>query len=201
MNRFILLMCLLSLPAWSQSQTYFRAQALLVSYFPVGNPNLQFADRSITGDKSLVLQPGIDFTYNVNATSVLGLAANKVFFLNTGNHLSGALRLQLTAQVLKNYKHTLTLGVGPALHYRTDEPLQTVYSDTDVYTSSNTGFGYKVVWISGEVVYNYTLSKKTDISISLNHTEPQAATLSAGIRYWISKKAKGKACNCPTFKR
>lgn len=186
---------------FSVAQSYIRVQTLLPSYYPAGNPNALVETRKLTKDASLVFQPGIDFSYVVHTSPTLGVGVNKVLFLNTSNRINGAFRLQLVVQLLKSYKHTLNVGVGPAFHYRTDEPEISIYSDQYLYTNSGTGFDYKVMWLSGELVYNYTITKKTDLSISFNHTEPEAVSLTAGFRYWISKKAKGKACNCPTFKR
>jgi len=60
---------------------------------------------------------------------------------------------------------------------------------------------YKLAWLSGELEYNYYLTKNSNMSISLNLIRPESVGIAIGYKYWISKKPKRKrgCVTCPSF--
>ena len=76
------------------------------------------------------------------------------------------------------------------------------WEDTEGYVEDNVyhggSFQTKICWLSGEIEYNYYISKKNDLSFAIVHSNPESMGFAIGIKHWISRKSSH--CNtCPSF--
>jgi len=78
-------------------------------------------------------------------------------------------------------RHTFTIGNGPTLFYRQDWRNLPAYHDEGLLKRSG-NMQYRFFWYAGEVEYDYALSGKPDLSISLIPGPPVFFTIAPGIR-------------------
>ncbi len=122
------------------------------------------------------------------------------FYYDKASKLSGFPQVLIRFRLFNAFKHSMSMGLGPALYFRQTWATIEGYQNDGVY--SGTGdWQYKMAWLSGELEYNYYISKNANLSVSLNLINPESVGLAVGYKYWISKKPKRKrgCISCPSF--
>ena len=148
-------------------------------------------------DGKILLEPGIRLGGEVYASDITSLKFAQTIKLDCMQKIAFSTQVMIRFRLFKIYKHSLSLGIGPCGFYRqTWEDIEG-YIDDEVY--HNGSFQTKVCWMSGELEYNYYLTKKLDLSVAVVHGNPEGIGLAVGIKHWISRKSSH--CNtCPSFK-
>lgn len=195
---FTKLLILLGCHVLAQNSVSFKANTLTCQ-FTETQPAL--AKLKLSGDGKLAAEPGIIFAYETYANSNTALKLSQAILLDKASHLAGATSVMIKFRLLKSFKHSIYLALGPTLHFRKNWADMDEYVDEPVY-NSNEDWQHKISWLSAEIEYNYYLNKKTDLSISLNHVQAESVGLAIGVKYWINKKPRKKrgCVSCPGFR-
>ena len=104
-------------------------------------------------------------------------------------------------KLIKSFKHSIYFAVGPGIYYRKSWSDIEGYTNEPIYNESS-GWQYKFSWLSGEIEYNYYITKYSDFTVSINNTQAESIGIAFGLKYWINKNpGKKKGCvSCPSFK-
>ncbi len=155
----------------------------------------------ISENGQLALEPGLLFSYEGYASSTTALKLVQSIILDKAMHISGMTQLMIKFRLVKSFKHSFYFGFGPAYHYRKSWADMEGYVDEPIYNES-TDWQHRLNWLSGEIEYNYYLTKRSDLSISINHTQAESIGIAFGYKYWLNKNpGKKKGCvSCPSFK-
>ena len=143
-----------------------------------------------------LFEPGVQLGYQFYSQNSQRFSAKFIAatFYDTNGILAGYTNFQVKYELMQVYKSNLNIGFGPTVHFssvNSGDPEQQLFQIGNVFISPS--------WISGEFEYNRYMSRKADISISLNHIRKREIGVAIGIRYWISKQKKSK-CFCPNDK-
>jgi hypothetical protein len=162
--------------------------------------NTQLAKLKLSGNGKFALEPGLIFAYEAFASPVTSLKINTALLMDKAGKFAGFPQVLIRIRLFNAYKHSMTLGVGPAFYFRQTWANISGYEANDVY-SGDGAWQFRPVWFSGEIEYNYYLSKMSNLSVSLNLINPESIGLAVGYKYWISKKSKRKrgCISCPSF--
>jgi len=192
------------------------AKLIFVSGFAQTNIGIKFASlsaefgeklndslyvNSFGKDKAFAFEPGLIATFEAFTDEKLSFKFSTGVFRDRAEKIAGYSQITLNYMLLKEYKHSLYFGVGPAVHYRQSWNSIQGYIPENFYTD-NTENQSKISWLSAEILYRYYLSKTTDFTVSLNHTKAHGISMSLGIKYWLGSKpryGKSKGCNCPSY--
>jgi len=201
MKRFILLLSFLCgfCYIYIEAQSNVNVKLNTITYQFTDN-NTQLADLKLSSNGKLALEPGLIFAYESFATPVTSLKINMALLMDKAQKLSGFPQVLVRFRLFNAYKHSMTLGVGPAFYFRQTWATIDGYEEDGVY-SGDGDWQYRPVWISGELEYNYYLTKMSNLSVSVNLINPESIGLAIGYKYWISKKSKRKrgCISCPSF--
>ena len=148
----------------------------------------------------LALEPGVLLSYEGYASSTTALKVTQLFMIDKAMHFAGKTQIMIKFRIVKSFKHSLYFAIGPGLNYRKTWADIAGYIDEPIYNTSS-DWQYKLNWLSGEIEYNYYLSKYFDLSVSLNHIQAESIGLAIGIKYWINKtpSKKNRCISCPSF--
>lgn len=145
----------------------------------------------------ILLEPGLRLGGEIYASDITSLKFAQTIKIDCMQKVALSTQVMIRFRLFKIYKHSLSLGIGPCGFYRKTWEDVEGYIDDDVYHNGN--FQTKICWLSGELEYNYYLSKKNDLSVAIVHGNPEGVGLAIGIKHWISRKSSH--CNtCPSFK-
>jgi len=149
----------------------------------------------------LAVEPGLLFSYEGYASSTTALKLVQSLILDKAMHISGMTQLMIKFRLVKSFKHSFYFGFGPAYHYRKTWADMEAYVDEPIYNES-ADWQHRLNWLSGEIEYNYYLTKRSDLSVSINHTQAESIGIAFGYKYWLNKNpGKKKGCvSCPSFK-
>lgn len=101
---------------------------------------------------------------------------------------------------MTSYKHSANISIGPSIILRENWNDLPNYRNPYNFILLKNGMEYRIKALNLELEYNYQISSKTDLSISLNHSIPHDIALYIGFRFWVNKKIKKKNCmSCPNF--
>ena len=189
---FYILLCTTGL---AQNNVGFKLNTFTYQFSEV-QPEL--AKLKLSQNGQFAIEPGIIITYDEYASSNTAIKISQSFILDKALHLAGASQVMIKFRIVKSFKHSLYLALGPVLHFRQTWASDETYIDEPIYNTS-LDWQYKFSWISGEIEYNYYLDKYTDFSVSLNHCQAESIGIAFGIKRWINKSPKKKrACvSCP----
>lgn len=179
----------------AQNNVGFKLNTLTYQFSDV-QPEL--AKLKLSRNGQFAVEPGIIFSYDEYASSRTAIRVLQSFILDKALHLAGSSQLMIKFRIVKSFKHSVYLALGPVFHFRQTWASDETYIDEPIYNSS-IGWQYKFTWISGEIEYNYYLNKYNDFSISLNHIQAESMGLAFGIKHWINRNPKKKrgCVSCP----
>ena len=162
--------------------------------------NAQLAKLKLSNNGKLAFEPGLIIAYEAFASPTTSLKINTALIMDKAGRFAGFPQVLVRFRLFNAYKHSMTLGVGPAFYFRQSWIDIDGYEANDVY-SGDGDWQFRPVWFSGELEYNYYLSKMSNLSVSLNLINPESVGLAVGYKYWISKKSKRKrgCISCPSF--
>ncbi|MBR6177403.1 MAG: hypothetical protein IKQ70_05905 [Bacteroidales bacterium] len=144
----------------------------------------------------ILLEPGLRLGGEIYASDITSLKFAQTIKIDCMQKAAFSTQVMLRFRLFKIYKHSLSIGIGPCGFYRQTWEDEEGYIDEGVYHSGS--FQTKICWLSGELEYNYYLSKKNDLSVAIVHGSPEGIALAIGIKHWISRKSSH--CNtCPSF--
>jgi len=148
----------------------------------------------------LAFEPGFMLAYEGYASSTTALKVSQLLLMDKAMHFAGKTQIMIKFRIVKSFKHSLYFAIGPGLNYRKTWSDMEGYVDEPIYNTFS-DWQYKLNWLSGEIEYNYYLTKYTDLSISLEHVQAESIGLAVGFKYWINKTpGKKKGCiSCPSF--
>jgi hypothetical protein len=181
------------------SQQNISVKLHTLSYqFTETQPDLLKLNLSSNGQ--LAAEPGIILAYEAYANSKTALKLSQAVIMDKASHLAGATSVMIKFKLVKSFKHSFYLAIGPTFHYRKNWADMEDYVDEPIY-NSNEEWQHKFSWLSAEIEYNLYLTKVTDLSISLNHIQAESIGLAVGFKYWINKKPRKKrgCISCPGF--
>ncbi|OFX58813.1 MAG: hypothetical protein A2046_05570 [Bacteroidetes bacterium GWA2_30_7] len=151
--------------------------------------------------QSLIIEPGFIISYdNFITGDYFSFRLKQGLFIDKLNMKSGFTSLGLRRKLFSNFEHSLNFAIGPSIIYRDSWNKISGYNNEDDY-NVNGYIEYKFMIINAEIEYNYSISPKSDISLSINYNQPYTIGFSAGLRYWFNKKVrnKKKCISCPSF--
>lgn len=185
------------------SQNSYSIKAFAIGVHPFSELNTDILTNKLGSNDLLAFEPGLilasEFFLNSDMVSIKPMQS---IYLDRMGQIAGFTHLGLRAYVYKKKKHSLVLGIGSSLFYRQDWSGIENYIDEDIYEIKK-GFQYKFFMLSGEIEYNYYLSKLNYFTLSANHIDLQAFTASVGFKRlfkYRKKKKKRKACDCPSYR-
>ncbi|MCF6183016.1 MAG: hypothetical protein L3J56_00065 [Bacteroidales bacterium] len=180
------------------SQSSLSVRLLTISAHPFAKQNLPLHQNKIDNKGYFTFEPGLIFSYDRFIAKKLSFRISTSVMNDRYNTLAGYSQIMLKYKVLKYYKHSFYIGFGPAIHYETDKTGTEGWVNEANYKQSGNTL-YKVSWLSGMAEYNYYLTKKIDLAVTLNHTHSRSLGLSIGVRFDIPDP-NGKGCDCPSFR-
>ena len=183
----------------AKSQSNINIKLSTISYQFTDN-NIELVNRKIGKSGKLALEPGLIFAYESFATPASSIKVAMALYYDKASKLAGFSQVMIRFRLFNAYKHSMSIGFGPAFYFRQTWATLDGYQDDGVYTDSG-DWQYKMAWLSGELEYNYYLTKNSNLSVSFNLINPESLGLAIGYKYWISKKPKRKrgCISCPNF--
>ena len=183
----------------AKSQININIKLTTLSY-QFSDNNLDLVKQKLGGSGKLALEPGLIFSYESFATPNASIKVAMALYYDKASKLAGFPQILIRFRLFNAYKHSMSMGLGPAFYFRQSWSTIVGYEDDGVYTDTG-DWQYKMAWLSGELEYNYYLSKNSNLSVSLNLINPESLGLAVGYKYWISKKPKRKrgCISCPNF--
>lgn len=200
MKNIVLYFCLFVLVVFAQKTN--AQQNISIKLFGVTADFWEKHDPAIYPNKlredgRFLREPGIVLSYEIYS-SFHELFAFEVLqggYYDAVNQFAGFTHIGIRRKFLQLYKHSMTIGFGPTMHYwQSRDNVEGYVRDESV--NYEFGLEYRMAWLSGELEYNYYLTKSSDISLTVNNIHPKAFTVAIGYTYWISRK-QSKNCNCP----
>lgn len=186
--------------SYSQSNISFKIISLSIQ--PLGSENSHIISSKLDDNGIFVIEPGVALSYeSFVLEDIVSFQFQQGIYADCASQLAGFSHLGIKWRILKKWKQSFSIGIGPTLHYRNDWSKINGYKDEGIYDVYG-NWQYRLFMISGEMEYSYYLSKKSDLSVSLIHKHTQAFTIAIGYKYWINKKVrrkKRKCISCPTF--
>jgi len=184
---------------FTEAQSNINVKINTITY-QFTNNNVQLAKMKLSGNGKLAFEPGLIFAYEAFATPTASLKINMALLIDKVQKFAGFPQVLMRFRLFNAYKHSMTLGVGSAFYFRQTWAGLQGYEDENIYNGDN-DWQYHFAWLSGELEYNYYLSKMSNLSVSLSLINPESIGLSVGYKYWISKKSKRKrgCISCPSF--
>jgi len=199
MDRYVLKLLLILLIlnfnyiSFSQSNVSFKLTTLTYQF---SDPQPELTKLKLSSSGKMAIEPGLIFAFEGYASSNAAIKISQSFLLDKATHLAGSTQMMIKFKVAKSFKHAVYIGIGPVFHYRQTWANLEGYVNEPIYRTSM-DWQYKFSWLSGEIEYNYYLSKYTDLSISFNHVQAESLGLAIGFKHWISRATKQKCISCP----
>ena len=188
---------IITLAANAQKDFSIKAYGTTADFWDKHNPAIYPGKLDETG--RYLLEPGIVMSFE-SYSSFHELFAFEIvqgLYFDAAQQFAGFSHFGVRRKFLQIWKHSVTIGFGPTFHYWQSRDNLAGY-ERDESITNNYGWEYRFAWISGELEYNFYLSKKSDISVAIYNIHPTAFTLAIGYTYWITRK-QSKNCNCPGY--
>lgn len=198
MKRFLTISFLIFNFGIISAQSSFSARLLTISTHPFAEQNLPLHQNKFDNAGYVTFEPGLIFSYDRYLAKNLSFRASTAIMVDRFKLLSGYSQIMLKYKLLKYYKHSIYVGIGPSIYYDTNKTSIEGFVNEDNYKIVDNTM-YKIGWISGIIEYNYYMTKEVDIAITLNHTHSRSVALSIGARIDIPDP-NGKGCDCPSFR-
>jgi len=189
--------CLVLICTATFSQVNISGRILTVSGNFSDNKNSAIYLSGLNKSGSLTFEPGIVVSAEFYGTATTSLKISQSVSYDAVKHIAASTQAMLRFRLFKVWKHHASIGIGPSVFYRQSWELVPGYIRESGYKQTD-GLEYAISWLSGELEYNFYMSKHTDISLAVNHLKPTSAGITLGLKYWISRKSS--RCNtCPSF--
>ena len=206
MSKLVLLNCLVIVFIFSCfqktfSQDNFGVRAITVSAQPADKKNVNLYQNKLDNNGTFATEPGLMFFYESFFNKKASFQISTAVFNDRIGNAAGFSQIMLKYRLFRVWKHSMSIGFGPALQYRKSWTNNELYV-AESYFSQSDNKEFKLSWLSGEISYEFYINKKTDFLLSINHIQPQTAALLVGVKLWLGKKprtSKGKGCNCPSY--
>ncbi|MBN1251882.1 MAG: hypothetical protein JXR51_10580 [Bacteroidales bacterium] len=194
---FNILLVLLIFECNLSSQTNISVKFLSLTY-EFDALNSVFYNRKLNEKGSFCLESGLIFSFEAYSNENTAIKFSQSLFYDKLSQLSANTQIMIKFKLIKHFKNSLYVGIGPNFQLRKARNSINGYIDEAYYENLN-DLQYKISWLSAEIEYNYYLNKKTDLSISINHIQPKSIGLAVGLKYWINKVPKKKrgCISCP----
>ena len=170
-------------------------------------PGFDFGDRENSAvyltmpseEKMLIMEPGLRIGVELYANP-----ATSFKFVQSGRYdsmhkLAFSTQMMIRFRLFKIYKHSLSLGFGPTMFYRQTWRGLDGYVDEKLYEGKGRQMQSRINWVSGELEYNFYITKLDDLSFSVIHLHPEAMGFGIGFKHWFTRKSN-KCGTCPSFK-
>ncbi len=184
----------------AKAQTSISVELNTLSY-QITDTQPDILKTKLSSDGKLAFEPAVVLGFDAYASSRSALHISQSFIWDKASHVAGATSVMIKFRLLKSYKHSLNIALGPVFHYRQSWADISGYENETIYNTAS-DWQYKFSWISGKMEYNYYLNKMNDLSISLMHIQPESVGLAIGFKHWINKKPRKKkrgCISCPSF--
>ena len=167
------------------------------SYNPFNNPNYNLINHKITKDGLLTFEPGIQLGFEIFGNDYTSFKMTQSVQYDAMSKFMGATQIMLRRRLLKKWKHSVYIGVGPVFYIRQSWFNIPGYKEEQYFHTANS-LQYYLMWLSGELEYNFSISKKSDLTASLNHIAPRSFGFLIGYKYWFNRK--GGCSTCPSYR-
>lgn len=187
-----------SIQIHAQSNVNFKLNTLTYQF---SDNNTQLAKLKLSNNGKIAFEPGFIVAYEAFASPVTSLKINLATLIDKAGKFAGFPQVLIRFRLFNAFKHSMTFGVGPAFYFRQTWANIEGYDVNNIYSGEG-NWQFKPVWFSGELEYNYYLTKMSNLSLSVNLINPESIGLAIGYKYWISKKAnkRKRGCiSCPSF--
>ena len=199
MKKIIVIFVFIFLFISGQAQkSNFSIKLIPVSYNPFDTPNYRIIKHKITKDGLLTLEPGLQIGYEIFGNEYTSFKITQSIQYDALSKFMGATQIMLRRRLFKKWKNSVFLGIGPVFYIRQTWQSINGYYPEEYYHTANS-IEYYLMWLSGEIEYNYTFKKNSDITISLNHIAPRSFGILIGYKYWFNRKGVG-CKTCPSYK-
>lgn len=146
-----------------------------------------------TINQVLTFEPGIQLSGEVFGSENTSFKFLQTLHKDQIGYFAGFSQLLISYRFVLSKKHSLNIGVGPILHFRRNWNLALDYQD-DGYYNSNGDMQFKMLWLSGEIEYNYKIKRNRDFSISINHLHPKSVGVMFGLKFWFKNVGHCETC-------
>ncbi len=195
--KYIILVFILSNGVNLNSQSNISLKYLGLTIHPLGDDMAEFQPYKLDPEAKFVLNFGgvlslEQFIYN----DWLSVKYIQALFADCSAGMASVTHLGVRVRFMNKPKHKLSFGVGPAFMIRED------WGRFDGYKSSGTlnrvysdKFGwlqYKLFWFGIEVEYDFSISERWDLNMSITPGVPAVITYGIGLKYWFNKDFKEK---------
>lgn len=190
-SRKLLIIGLLSLVFYSTALAQYSLS------FRMFAPTIRPAAMVSTGGENTMeavnLEPGAQLSLEAYlGTRRYSLKLNQSVQRNFHHGLTLGSQVQLRVRWYHR-KHAVAVAIGPSMFLRTQSP-----HETQEYESLG-AWDYRLMWLSGELEYEYYLNAQWRVSASLLHSSPGAVAPAAGLKFFFNSRKKD--CNCPSFQK
>jgi hypothetical protein len=179
------------------SQSSLSAEFVGLTIHPTGDAMAEFQPNRLDKYARFVMNYGAGVTFEKYfVTNVLAVRGLQVVAADCSAGWVSITQVAIKGIVINNPKHRLGLAMGPAFLFRES------WNRFEGYTSSgfmkegySNFFGeiqYKFFPLVAELEYDYSFSKRFDLSISMTPALPMAMTFAAGFKYWFNKDFEEK---------
>lgn len=156
-----------------------------LSLHPHGDPNAHLMPINPDGQGYLVLNLGGMLGHEIAVLdSAFSVKAIQSLYADCAGQAGGFSHIGIRFLVFKKNRHTLSGGIGPTLIFRRNWHRLPEYQPSGFFKGEpDDNWQYQMLWYGGELEYNYTVRKQTDLSFTFVPGYPNLISLSAGFRY------------------
>lgn len=200
MKRRLFTFLLIALPivgCFAQSNISIRFRT--VSILTMQDANYEMFSMKMDQNGIVVFEPGIMLSFEQYV--VEDYASVKVIqaaYADPAGSFAGFthLGLRYRAPLSDRKAHSIYFGLGPTLYYRESWALNELYiPEKDIITSSNGNSQLYFNFFNLEFEYSHQISKKSDLTFSVNYGYPHAINIGFGYKFWFKRKFK-RGCGC-----
>lgn len=195
----IIILLLLIINTKLTSQTALSLKFAPVSFHPFKENNKKFFENKIDANALFVIEPCVilsseTFIYSdeLNVRFMLGGMSDAV------SHAALFFQAGLKYRLFQTYRSGFSIGAG-VVFYGRESRLEDNGFYPEKFWGRNGTWEYSIGGL-GEIEYNFMLSEKHDLLLSLMYgTEIKIFTIAVGYRFWLSTVIKNpKKCgSCP----
>jgi hypothetical protein len=154
-----------------------------------------------TETSAMIIEPGAIVSYEFFLRDLSFSARfTQAIRVDNDKRLAAYTTAKFHKSLYQRWKSDLNIGGGVGIAYRWLGSDSKENSESKNYTASG-NFESGNVFLTGSIEFNYSLTRKTDLSISIDRAYPTKVAINLGFRYWISKKIKKryKCISCPDW--
>lgn len=176
------------------SQSNITVQYFGMTIHPFGDYTAEIQPYKLDKNAHFVLNFGGYVSYEKFVWyDIVSIRAKQGIFSDCSAGFMGASQIGVNLRLIGNKKHRLNFAIGPAFIYRNSWNRFEIYenkgywNEGEIYSQPTQ---YKTVLYACEFEYNYTISKKIDLSVGFVPGFPSAFAFSTGLKFWLDKDLK-----------